>query len=203
MIANDVIVNHQNWVATEVSMSINSAYKFFRALRISAVVLDTLNLHNCNLKDSGLAIVASYAKKTGSLMRLGLQQNFITDIGVDHLATALDVRLIKLEKLDLSFNFISGIGALRAQNVANQVNLSRNVISVHDKRILDLFSYDFGTQNMASLPQVSLTCQMVYEMTEQDNELSKSVIDEVYGTDTWDTFLSIGLSIYNISKVKK
>jgi hypothetical protein len=65
-------------------------------------------LHNCNIKDNHLSLLATGLEVNVSLQQLDLSSNLITDIGLYTLFSAISKNKKSfIEKLDLSINFIT------------------------------------------------------------------------------------------------
>jgi Ran GTPase-activating protein (RanGAP) involved in mRNA processing and transport len=124
-------------------------------------VLHYLDLCNCNLNCSDIAVICANLKAyANQLEEMHLSSNKIAGSGASEICGFLSSSMCKLENLDMSWNTVGDVGAIEFAQILGKdnrslirLNLSANAISDHGgQRFMD--SVGFNT----SLKEISL-CQ--------------------------------------------
>lgn len=149
------------------------------------VEMRVLDLTNSNLQDAGVELVSNWIVDS-NVNELILETNLITDRGVQVLYEAL-IKMSREIHVNLNHNLITAVGAALLHQVKHATfTFTGNCISplLHNENKLP--DYMFMKQEVYKLPQVLLSCQMAFEISEEEAPV---YIDFVYGPGTFDSFL--------------
>ena len=146
---------------------------------------NVLDLSDSNLQDAGVQLVADWIVES-NVKELNLESNLITDSG----AYALYNKLKKHSRdihINLNHNLITADGAALLHKIQNATfTFSGNCISPLTITKSTLPDWYFKNQDIFKLPQVLYSCQMAYEISEEEAPI---YIDHVYGSGTFCSFL--------------